>query len=151
MSEMRAIRARYADWRPVKGRKVLQIVLEVPLEQQGDILTMLGAPLPDRDLWVAVARISDEQNTEAFKGGELARRAGAETVQHLVHAGHDGRLDSAADARLEIEEALTAPNAGRAAAQPGRGSRRGTIAVGVQNLPVQRAFHVRSRKIPLER
>lgn len=76
MSEMRVIRARYADWRPVKGRKVLQIVLEVPLEQQGDILTMLGAPLPDRDLWVAVARISDEQNEQAFKGGELARRAG---------------------------------------------------------------------------
>lgn len=76
MTAPRVLRARYADWRPVKGRKVLQIVLEVPLEQQEEALTMLGAPLPDRDLWVALALLSDEHNADAFKGGKNAQRAG---------------------------------------------------------------------------
>lgn len=70
-----AVQARYADWRPVKGRKVLQLILEVPLEQQGDVLSMLGAPLPDRDLWVAIALLSDQQNAN-YKGGKLAQEAG---------------------------------------------------------------------------
>ncbi len=75
MSDQRVIKARYADWRTVKGRKVLQITLEVPLEQQEDVLSMLGAPMPDRDLWVAVARLTESQNTDAFKGGPLAKKA----------------------------------------------------------------------------
>lgn len=75
MGAPKAIKARYADWRPVKGRKVLQMVLEVPLEQQGEVLAMLGAPLPDRDLWVAVAILSDQQNDD-YKGGKLAQSAG---------------------------------------------------------------------------
>lgn len=75
MGAPKAIRARFADWRPVKGRKVLQIILETPLEQQGEVLTMLGAPLPDRDLWVAVAVLGDGKNDD-YKGGPLARRAG---------------------------------------------------------------------------
>jgi len=75
MSEDRVIKARYADWRTVKGRKVLQLVLEVPLEQQDEALRMLGAPLPDRDLWVAIARLNEAQN-DSFKGGRLAKKAG---------------------------------------------------------------------------
>lgn len=71
----KAIQARYADWRPVKGRKVLQLVLEVPLEQQGEVLNMLGAPLPDRDLWVGVAVLTDGKN-DSYKGGKLAQSAG---------------------------------------------------------------------------
>lgn len=74
MEAPKAITARYADWRPVKGRKVLQLVLEVPLEQQGEVLRMLGAPLPDRDLWVAVAVLSEGKN-ESYKGGKLAQQA----------------------------------------------------------------------------
>lgn len=75
MGAPKAIKCRYADWRPVKGRKVLQMVFEVPLEQQGEVLAMLGAPLPDRDLWVAVAILSDRQNDD-YKGGKLAQMAG---------------------------------------------------------------------------
>lgn len=71
--EPAAIHARYSDWRPVKGRKVLQIILEVPLERQDEVLRYLGAPLPDRDIEVAVARLRD---TEKPKGGPLAREAG---------------------------------------------------------------------------
>lgn len=76
MSAPRAIQARYADWRPVKGRKVLQVILEVPLEQQGEVLGLLGAPLPDRDLWVAVALLADHRNENTLKGGKIAQEAG---------------------------------------------------------------------------
>ena len=55
MSEARVIKATFADWRPVKSRKVLQIILELPLEQTQDVLTRLGAPMPDQEKWVAVA------------------------------------------------------------------------------------------------
>lgn len=41
----------------VKGRKVLQIICEVPLEQQGEVFAALGAPLPDAETWVAIARL----------------------------------------------------------------------------------------------
>ena len=55
MSEPKIIKAAWADWRPVKGRKVLQLVFEVPLEQTSEVLTMLGAPMPDKETWVAIA------------------------------------------------------------------------------------------------
>lgn len=55
MSDLAVIRATFCDWRTVKGRKQLQIILEVPLEQQQDVLTRLGAPDPSNPKWVAVA------------------------------------------------------------------------------------------------
>lgn len=59
MNEPAAIRATFADWRTVKGRKQLQIILEVPLEQQGDVLRMLGAPNPSDPAWVALALLQE--------------------------------------------------------------------------------------------
>lgn len=55
MSGPRAIKATFSDWRTVKGRKALQLVFEVPLEQQAEVLTMLGAPMPDNPLWCGIA------------------------------------------------------------------------------------------------
>lgn len=57
MNEPRIIKASYSTWRPVQGRKVLQIIFEVPLEQQTEVLTMLGAP---GDQWVAIALLDDK-------------------------------------------------------------------------------------------
>ena len=76
MSAPRVLRARYADWRPVKGRKVLQLIFEVPLEQQEEALTMLGAPLPDRDMWAAIARLEEGATIPRPAAGKLAQRAG---------------------------------------------------------------------------
>lgn len=90
-----AVQARYADWRPVKGRKVLQLILEVPLEQQGDVLSMLGAPLPDRDLWVAIALLSDQENAD-YKGGKLAQSAGIMCAEGAFKQWCDATSDDAA-------------------------------------------------------
>lgn len=58
MSEARVIRATFADWATVKTRKVLRLSFEVPLEQQAEVLTMLGAPMPDKETWCAIALLN---------------------------------------------------------------------------------------------
>ncbi len=55
MTDARVIKATFAEWKMIKTRKVLQLVLEIPLEQQGEVLTRLGPPMPDQEKWVAVA------------------------------------------------------------------------------------------------
>lgn len=62
MSEDRpaALRATFSDWRTVKSRKTLQLVFEIPLEQQADALAILGAPMPDRETWVAIAMLKPD-------------------------------------------------------------------------------------------
>lgn len=57
---MTAIRATFADWRTVKTRKALQLIFEVSLEQQAEVLAILGAPMPDVDTWVAIARLKPD-------------------------------------------------------------------------------------------
>lgn len=59
MSEPRIIRADYSNWRPVAGRKVLQLILEVPIEQTSDVMEKLGFPLPGENKWVAVALLDE--------------------------------------------------------------------------------------------
>lgn len=70
-----AIQAVYADYRRVKGRKVLQVILEVPLEQAQQVHDAFGEPMPDGSTWVAVARLNKGIVTER-KGGKLAQKAG---------------------------------------------------------------------------
>lgn len=56
-----AIKATFADFRIIKGRKVAQLVLEVPLENADAALDVLGGvPMPDRERWCAIARLTDE-------------------------------------------------------------------------------------------
>jgi hypothetical protein len=61
-----AIKATFADWRTVKSRKMLQLIFEVPLETQAEVLTTLGAPMPDRDIWVALARLNPMTESEVM-------------------------------------------------------------------------------------
>lgn len=58
MTDEAAIKATFSEWRMVKGRKVLQLIFETPLERQGEVLTMLGAPMPDKEIWCAIAKLA---------------------------------------------------------------------------------------------
>lgn len=50
--------ATYSDWRLVKGRKVVQVVFEIPLEQSNLAYEVLGGmPHPGESVWCAVARL----------------------------------------------------------------------------------------------
>lgn len=75
MTDAAAIRATYSDWRPVKSRKVLQLVMEVPIEQTEQVLQTLGAPMPDREMWVAIARLRDAP-VEKSSVDPMVREAG---------------------------------------------------------------------------
>ena len=54
-----AFQATYSDFKIIRGRKVCQIVLEVPLEAADAAMAVLGGvPRPDQETWVGVARIA---------------------------------------------------------------------------------------------
>jgi hypothetical protein len=57
-----AIRGTYSDWRLVKTRGVVQIVIEVPLAESNIALEVLGG-MPDaaKEQWVAIAPINPEK------------------------------------------------------------------------------------------
>ena len=61
-------RASYADFNTVKGRKVLQIILELPIEEGNAALAALGGvPRFDQPVWVGVARLDTSAITEKPK------------------------------------------------------------------------------------
>lgn len=65
MTDEAVIRATYSDMRPVKSRKVVQLVFEIPVEQAESALQTLGFPRPDAEMWCAIARLVTPAATEA--------------------------------------------------------------------------------------
>ena len=53
-----AIPATFAKFQQVSGRKVLQLVFEVPIEAAKEVFDLLGYPLPDAETWVAIAPLN---------------------------------------------------------------------------------------------
>lgn len=97
MSAPAVIQGTYADYRRVKGRKVLQLVVEVPIEMAPQVHSIFGEPSPDGSTWVAVALLdptkaraqspvepasqpsekpASGRNGGGAKGGRRAREAG---------------------------------------------------------------------------
>ena len=61
---MTAFQATFSDFRLVKGRKVAQLVFEVPIEAADAALqTLGGVPRPDQEAWVGIARIDPKNLT----------------------------------------------------------------------------------------
>lgn len=55
---MTAFRAVYADWKLVKTRSVVQVVLELPIEQADAAYEVLGGmPQPSKERWFGIAAI----------------------------------------------------------------------------------------------
>jgi hypothetical protein len=70
LSEHCIIRADFSSFRPVHGRKVLQIVLEVPIELGDDALKKLGGlPRPGESRWCAIALLEEKTEAQAPAGG----------------------------------------------------------------------------------
>lgn len=61
-----AFRATFTDWRLIKGRKVVQVVLEVPVELADQAYQVLGGmPNPAESVWCAVARLQTTKDGDA--------------------------------------------------------------------------------------
>lgn len=57
MNAPAAMQADYCDLRFVKGRKVIQVVLELPIEAGAQFVSMFGTPDPSKTVPVALARL----------------------------------------------------------------------------------------------
>src|SRR3954447_2369653 len=58
----------FSDFRLIKGRKVCQIVIEVPIEQADQALAALGGlPQPATEAWVALARLETKERVVPLK------------------------------------------------------------------------------------
>jgi hypothetical protein len=58
----------FSDFRLIKGRKVAQIVIEVPIEQADQALAALGGlPQPAEEKWVAIARLETKAKVQQLK------------------------------------------------------------------------------------
>ncbi len=70
-----AIQASYSDYRRVKGRKVLQLIFEVPLEQAPMVHDAFGEPSPDGSTWVGIAKIDLTARPDERKPLKISNRA----------------------------------------------------------------------------
>lgn len=59
MDNAAAFKATFHNTRNVMGRAVTQVILEVPIEEQGAVYAALGYPNPAQPVWVAVARLKE--------------------------------------------------------------------------------------------
>ena len=50
----------YSDLKIIKGRKVMQMVIEFPLEASSTFTECFGLPQPDMEQWVVVAKLKEE-------------------------------------------------------------------------------------------
>jgi len=73
-----AFQATYSDWRLIKGRKCVQVVFEVPVEQADQAYQVLGGmPDPSKSVWCAIARM----NSGATEEGLAAQPESAQICQ----------------------------------------------------------------------
>lgn len=74
MKNAAAFQATYSDWRLIKGRKVVQIVFELPLEAANEAYAALGGmPNPAAESWFAIARLNPENAKEVVPNNSEIR------------------------------------------------------------------------------
>jgi hypothetical protein len=63
MSAVAAFKGCYTDWKLVRTRSVVQIVIEVPVEKSGEAYDVLGGmPSPGSEIWCAIARLNEGEH-----------------------------------------------------------------------------------------
>lgn len=74
MTDKQAIEATYVDYRRIKGRKVHQVIFEVPSETWPETYAVLGEPTIEASHWFAIAKMNGAEPVQN-KGGDMARSA----------------------------------------------------------------------------
>lgn len=104
MSDKQIIKATYSDYKRVLGRKVLQLICEVPLEEAPHVHDTFGEPgIHDGAVWVAIAKLNpdaadkaDQEPTEKPKRQmSHAQMAGILCNDKLFQAFVDSRFEDA--------------------------------------------------------
>tara|TARA_Y100000593_G_C4303738_1_gene334683 strand:- start:27 stop:458 length:432 start_codon:yes stop_codon:yes gene_type:complete len=55
------VKGTYSDFKLIKTRNVVQMIIEVPIENAEQITTKFGMPQPHEEKWVAVALLNTEK------------------------------------------------------------------------------------------
>jgi hypothetical protein len=81
MTAPAAIRGTFADFRLIKGRKVAQLVCEIPIEEADEALRVLGGlPQPASERWLALAPLNitsiKPKEKQRFEDLKAAMQAG---------------------------------------------------------------------------
>lgn len=58
---MPVIQAELRSYKPMVSQPYMQIILQVPAERAQEVIKTLGYPIPGESIWVAVARLIEEQ------------------------------------------------------------------------------------------
>lgn len=81
MTEPAAILATFSDVKLIKGRKVAQLIFEIPLEQAHSALNVLGMPQTEVDVWCGIAKLKSKPQTQlstaSTDGGAVRESADA--------------------------------------------------------------------------
>lgn len=76
-----ALAGTYHNLRPVMGRKVFQVHIELPIEQMPAFVAAFGAPNPDT--WIAIARLEPGREVvQAERSGPEERMGNSSTTRH---------------------------------------------------------------------
>jgi hypothetical protein len=81
MSGHPVVQATFSDFKLIRGRKVAQVICEIPIEAADSALSVLGGvPRPDRESWVALAALNvtsiKPQEKRRFEELKSAMQAG---------------------------------------------------------------------------
>lgn len=83
MTDPAIIKGTFSDLKFIKSRKVVQVLVEVPIEAGPQVVAAFGTPDPSKETWVALARLTEDavkqtgvQKADKPKGGRLAQMAG---------------------------------------------------------------------------
>lgn len=60
MSANAVVAGTYADFKVIKSRSVVQVVIELPIEKGADFIDKFGMPLPGVETWMAIAWLLKE-------------------------------------------------------------------------------------------
>jgi len=61
MQNSAAIKATFCNFKNIAGRKVVQIICEVPIEYAGQVYENLGWPDAANPKWVAIALLNEDE------------------------------------------------------------------------------------------
>ncbi len=83
------IQGTFSDFKTVKTRKVLQVIIEVPLEKTSDVIKILGSPQPHAETPVAIARLKvdpgKQQKQQETQNFSVPQRVAITCGEGLFH------------------------------------------------------------------
>lgn len=95
MIEKAVFQGDYVDIKFIKGRKVAQIWIEIPIEGGAEFIKAFGAPVPDKIVPVAMARLLPQSDLK-----EKLR----ESIEHEKHKRSWNEMSSAQQAGIACNE-----------------------------------------------